>query len=161
MVHGLTLTLPISDDACRRPHRTRQPCRAAASANANGSTGNSKPRTSSLMMPDADAPPQAMTLDDYLGPRQGGADAAPRLMSPLPQTRGQDGTPLSERPYLVFLPGIDGTGMNALGQFGLLAPQFELVALNIPNTDRTPFAYDTHTPRLPHHPRNVHLGAFL
>jgi hypothetical protein len=103
------------------------------------------------MMPDADASPQAMTLDDYLGPRDGGADAAPRLISPLPQRpRADDGTPLSQRPYLVFLPGIDGTGMNALGQFGLLAPQFELVALNIPNTDRTPFAYAR---RLPHHAR--------
>jgi hypothetical protein len=30
--------------------------------------------------------------------------------------------------------------MNALSQFALLAPNFELVALNIPNTDRTPFA---------------------
>jgi hypothetical protein len=56
------------------------------------------------------------------------------------EATGEDGAPLSSRPYLLFLPGIDGTGMNALSQFALLAPNFELVALNIPNTDRTPFA---------------------
>ncbi len=40
---------------------------------------------------------------------------------------------------MVYLPGIDGTGLAASRQFPFLVDAFELHALSIPGSDRTPF----------------------
>ena len=40
---------------------------------------------------------------------------------------------------MVYLPGIDGTGLAASRQFPFLVDAFELHALSIPGHDRTPF----------------------
>ena len=40
---------------------------------------------------------------------------------------------------MVYLPGIDGTGLAASRQFPYLADAFDLHALSIPSQDRTPF----------------------
>lgn len=42
-------------------------------------------------------------------------------------------------PLMVYLPGIDGTGLAASRQFPYLADAFDLHALSIPGADRTPF----------------------
>ena len=42
-------------------------------------------------------------------------------------------------PLMVYLPGIDGTGLAASRQFPYLADAFDLHALSIPSADRTPF----------------------
>ena len=67
-----------------------------------------------------------------------GAGAPPRFVSPyVPGRRGD--TPVSELPLLFYLPGIDGTGLAASRQFPSLAKEFDLRALSVPGTDRTPF----------------------
>lgn len=40
---------------------------------------------------------------------------------------------------MLYLPGIDGTGLAASRQFPSLAVDFDLRALSIPGHDRTPF----------------------
>jgi hypothetical protein len=40
---------------------------------------------------------------------------------------------------MIYLPGIDGTGLAASRQFPYLVDAFDLHALSIPGTDRTPF----------------------
>lgn len=50
--------------------------------------------------------------------------------------------PLVQRsalPYLLYLTGIDGTGLAAYKQFPALAEAFDLVALSVPPHDRTRF----------------------
>lgn len=44
------------------------------------------------------------------------------------------------RTLQVYLPGIDGTGLAASRQFPYLVEAFDLRALSIPGSDRTPFA---------------------
>lgn len=64
--------------------------------------------------------------------------APPRFMCPLIL----GGRPLAERsslPYLLYLPGIDGTGLAAYKQFPGLAEAFDLVAFSVPPHDRTKF----------------------
>lgn len=46
----------------------------------------------------------------------------------------------SQLPLMLYIPGIDGTGLAASRQFPSLAEDFELRALSIPGHDRTPFA---------------------
>lgn len=45
----------------------------------------------------------------------------------------------STRPLIIYLPGIDGTGLAAYSQFKRLGMVFDLVCFSIPTTDRTPF----------------------
>ena len=40
---------------------------------------------------------------------------------------------------MVYLPGIDGTGLAASRQFPFLVDAFDLHCLSIPSADRTPF----------------------
>ena len=64
----------------------------------------------------------------------------PRLASPLPSPDAP--LPLAGRsslPFLLYLPGIDGTGLAAARQFPRLLSRFDLVTLITPPTDRTPF----------------------
>ena len=42
-------------------------------------------------------------------------------------------------PLLVYLPGIDGTGLAASRQFPYLVDAFDLHCLSVPSADRTPF----------------------
>lgn len=42
-------------------------------------------------------------------------------------------------PLLVYLPGIDGTGLAASRQFPYLVDAFDLHCLSVPSSDRTPF----------------------
>ena len=42
-------------------------------------------------------------------------------------------------PYLLYLPGIDGTGLAAYKQFPSLVEAFDLVAFSVPPHDRTRF----------------------
>ncbi|KXZ52840.1 hypothetical protein GPECTOR_8g223 [Gonium pectorale] len=48
--------------------------------------------------------------------------------------------PASSLPLLVYLPGIDGTGLAAYRQFPRLAARFDLRGVFLPPQDRTPFA---------------------
>lgn len=62
----------------------------------------------------------------------------PRFIQPYIPGRasrvGQDTLPL-----MIYLPGIDGTGLAASRQFPYLVDAFDLHALSIPGADRTPF----------------------
>ena len=48
-------------------------------------------------------------------------------------------TQAADLPIMLYLPGIDGTGLAASRQFPTLVEAFDLTALSIPGTDRTPF----------------------
>lgn len=67
----------------------------------------------------------------------------PRLSSILSLSSGRissnGGSYRSSLPVMVYLPGIDGTGLAASRQFPFLLSCFDVVALMIPPTDRTPF----------------------
>lgn len=45
----------------------------------------------------------------------------------------------STLPYMLYIPGIDGTGLAAYKQFPRLMEVYDLRALFIPPADRTPF----------------------
>ena len=55
-----------------------------------------------------------------------------------PYTGGGPADP-SNLPLLLYVPGIDGTGMAASRQFPELVEAFDLRAFSIPISDRTPF----------------------
>lgn len=64
----------------------------------------------------------------------------PRLSCPLPDPDAQ--LPLAGRPSLplmIYLPGIDGTGLAAARQFPRLLERFDLITLVTPAKDRTGF----------------------
>lgn len=64
----------------------------------------------------------------------------PRLSCPLPDPEAQ--LPLAGRPSLplmIYLPGIDGTGLAAARQFPRLLERFDLITLVTPPKDRTGF----------------------
>ena len=64
----------------------------------------------------------------------------PRLSCPLPDPEAP--LPLAGRPSLplmVYLPGIDGTGLAAARQFPRLLERFDLITLVTPSKDRTGF----------------------
>lgn len=58
----------------------------------------------------------------------------PRWFSPL-----HCGPPLNDSPLLLFLPGIDGTGLGLIMHHHKLGKIFEVSCLHIPPKDRTPF----------------------
>lgn len=47
--------------------------------------------------------------------------------------------PRDQLPYLVYLPGIDGTGLAAYKQFPALCRNFQFEAFTVPPHDRTWF----------------------
>ncbi|XP_004295931.1 PREDICTED: acyltransferase-like protein At3g26840, chloroplastic-like [Fragaria vesca subsp. vesca] len=59
----------------------------------------------------------------------------PHWFSPL-----DCGQPLPGSPLLLFLPGIDGTGLGLIMHHQKLGEIFEVLCLHIPPKDRTPFA---------------------
>ncbi|XP_050369316.1 phytyl ester synthase 2, chloroplastic-like [Argentina anserina] len=59
---------------------------------------------------------------------------APRWLSPL-----ECGQPLHGSPLLLFLPGIDGTGLGLIMHHQRLGKIFEVSCLHIPPEDRTPY----------------------
>jgi hypothetical protein len=62
----------------------------------------------------------------------------PRFISPFIPGRAAR-IDQSLLPLMVYLPGIDGTGLAASRQFPYLVDAFDLHALSIPGQDRTPF----------------------
>lgn len=62
----------------------------------------------------------------------------PRFIQPYIPGRAA-GVAHDTLPLMVYLPGIDGTGLAASRQFPYLADAFDLHALSIPGADRTPF----------------------
>ena len=42
-----------------------------------------------------------------------------------------------QKPLMIYLPGLDGTGFSASSQFASLSKEFEVVCLNIPSNDRS------------------------
>ena len=66
------------------------------------------------------------------------AGGPPRFVSPYIPGRAPRVTQ-DDLPLMVYLPGIDGTGLAASRQFPYLADAFDLHALSIPSQDRTPF----------------------
>ncbi|CAL8462015.1 g1546 [Coccomyxa elongata] len=77
--------------------------------------------------------PNRVSLADLLH-NDGGP---PRFISPYIPGRAM--REQSTLPLMVYLPGIDGTGLAASRQFPFLVDAFELHALSIPGSDRTPF----------------------
>ncbi|GIL46719.1 hypothetical protein Vafri_3635 [Volvox africanus] len=68
----------------------------------------------------------------------GPAAAGPLLYRPrFPRSPGSP--PASSLPLLVYLPGIDGTGLAAYRQFPRLSHRFDLRGVFLPPEDRTPF----------------------
>ncbi|KAK9838483.1 hypothetical protein WJX81_002279 [Elliptochloris bilobata] len=75
-----------------------------------------------------------VALRDIIG-EDGGP---PRFISPFVPGRVLR-APRAELPLMVYLPGIDGTGLAASRQFPYLVEAFDLRALSVPGHDRTPF----------------------
>ncbi|GLI58562.1 hypothetical protein VaNZ11_000309 [Volvox africanus] len=73
----------------------------------------------------------------------GSASTGPGAAGPLlyrPRfPRGPGSPPASSLPLLVYLPGIDGTGLAAYRQFPRLSTRFDLRGVFLPPEDRTPF----------------------
>ena len=67
-----------------------------------------------------------------------GAGGPPRFVSPLVPNMAVP-VPRSSLPFMLYLPGIDGTGLAAYKQFPRLVQDYNLRALFIPPADRTPF----------------------
>ena len=65
-----------------------------------------------------------------------GADAKPTFIRPYTGVVHPDPSTL---PLLLYVPGIDGTGMAASRQFPELVQAFDLRAFSVPISDRTPF----------------------
>ncbi|EIE25026.1 alpha/beta-hydrolase [Coccomyxa subellipsoidea C-169] len=78
--------------------------------------------------------PNRISLADLLH-NDGGP---PRFISPFIPGRSTR-VDQSTLPLMVYLPGIDGTGLAASRQFPFLVDAFDLHALSIPGADRTPF----------------------
>lgn len=64
--------------------------------------------------------------------------AGPRWFCPL-NAQPPEGCEVSDLPRLLFLPGIDGTGLGLWYQHAQLARLFEVTCLHVPRGDRTPF----------------------
>ncbi|CAD7704397.1 unnamed protein product [Ostreobium quekettii] len=79
--------------------------------------------------------PNQVSLSEQLG-NDGGP---PRFSSPFVATRNKMINP-EELPIMLYIPGIDGTGLAAFRQFPMLVEAFELHALSVPPADRTDFA---------------------
>ncbi|PRQ34588.1 putative diacylglycerol acyltransferase, alpha/Beta hydrolase [Rosa chinensis] len=71
---------------------------------------------------------------DLVRPDSSTSAPSPRWFSPL-----DCGPPLDNSPLLLFLPGIDGTGLGLIMHHKKLGKIFEVWCLHIPPKDRTPF----------------------
>ena len=81
-----------------------------------------------------DASSKRVSLRDVLD----GASGPPRMFSPMAGRRRDHRADGGRRPLAVYLPGLDGTGFSASSQFDTIARAgFDLVALNIPVSDRS------------------------
>lgn len=67
-----------------------------------------------------------------------GAGDEPHVCSPLPAP-GEDQQDRDSKPVMVYLPGIDGTGLAAAKQFPMLMKHFNLVTFVTPPGDRTSY----------------------
>ena len=69
------------------------------------------------------------------------AGGPPRFIQPFIPGRPlrPDQAAAEELPLMVYLPGIDGTGLAASRQFPFLVDAFDLHCLSVPSADRTPF----------------------
>eukprot|EP00232_Nephroselmis_pyriformis_P021879 CAMPEP_0182856028 /NCGR_PEP_ID=MMETSP0034_2-20130328/2193_1 /TAXON_ID=156128 /ORGANISM="Nephroselmis pyriformis, Strain CCMP717" /LENGTH=728 /DNA_ID=CAMNT_0024987063 /DNA_START=30 /DNA_END=2216 /DNA_ORIENTATION=- len=77
---------------------------------------------------------KGVTMRDHLAYDDGG----PRFFSPINGPRGSvDDT--AALPFMLFLPGLDGTGMNVYNQFTLLSDMFDIRCFKIPVMDKTSF----------------------
>lgn len=69
----------------------------------------------------------------------GFAEGPPKFIRPyLPSAT--PATPAADLPLMLYIPGIDGTGLAASRQFPALVKDFDLRSLSIPGSDRTPFS---------------------
>jgi len=78
-----------------------------------------------------------VTLRDVLGRDTAGP---PRIFCPVIEGEEHVATSKADatsKPLAVYLPGLDGTGFSASSQFAYLSKEFDLVALNIPASDRS------------------------
>ncbi|GAX78319.1 hypothetical protein CEUSTIGMA_g5761.t1 [Chlamydomonas eustigma] len=66
-------------------------------------------------------------------------DQTPSIYTPGGVARSQAAPDPSTLPLILYLPGIDGTGLAAYRQFPYLSERFDLRALFMPPNDRTPF----------------------
>eukprot|EP00892_Ulva_mutabilis_P002490 jgi/Ulvmu1/12241/UM086_0032.1 len=64
------------------------------------------------------------------------SDYDPRFQSPWPQNNA---TNAHDKPVMVYLPGIDGTGLAAFRQFPTISDDFTLSTFSVPSTDRSSF----------------------
>lgn len=67
-----------------------------------------------------------------------GTGDEPHVCSPLPAP-GEQVVPRDTKPVMVYLPGIDGTGLAAAKQFPMLMEHFNLVTFVTPPGDRTSY----------------------
>uniref|UniRef100_A0A1D1Z7I1 Acyltransferase-like protein At1g54570, chloroplastic n=1 Tax=Anthurium amnicola TaxID=1678845 RepID=A0A1D1Z7I1_9ARAE len=98
----------------------------------------------------------------------GGGGGPPRWFSPLECGSRREGSPL-----LLFLPGVDGTGLGLVRHHQRLGKIFDIWCLHIPPMDRTPFeglvgfvertvnAHASHCPNKPIYLVGESLGACL
>lgn len=81
---------------------------------------------------------RTVQISDYLS--NGDHYEGPRLSSLLPKTSGGHSTnDRTSLPVMIYLPGIDGTGLAASKQFSSLMEHFNLVTFVTPPGDRTPY----------------------
>jgi hypothetical protein len=66
------------------------------------------------------------------------AGGPPRFMCPFVPGSAPI-VPRSDLPFLLYLPGIDGTGLAASKQFPALSTYFDFAAFSVPPHDRTWF----------------------
>lgn len=81
-------------------------------------------------------------LSEYMVIHSSERATVPYMCSPLPEVVGQRQASVErkELPVLVYLPGIDGTGLAAFKQFPILMDHFNLMTFVTPPGDRTPYA---------------------
>jgi hypothetical protein len=88
---------------------------------------------------EAAQPEERKSLTDFLVEARdfvrsdGGDGGPPRWFSPL-----ECGARAPESPLLLYLPGIDGTGLGLIRQHKRLGEIFDIWCLHFPVTDRTP-----------------------
>ena len=82
-----------------------------------------------------------VSLEEILSVYSGGP---PRFFSPIveeeeiePSTSASERQNKMQKPLMIYLPGLDGTGFSASSQFASLSKEFEVVCLNIPSSDRS------------------------
>ncbi|KAG2499012.1 hypothetical protein HYH03_003198 [Edaphochlamys debaryana] len=88
---------------------------------------------------ESDGAASGMSLDGGAGAEAGGQGPGPLLYAPVFE-RPAGSAPADTLPLLVYLPGIDGTGLAAYRQFPRLSSKFDLRNVFLPPSDRTPFA---------------------